>query len=52
MSQVPRLSEVCNRGISSALSTPGYLLALLQARLHNSQGLTDVIQPKQVPKTN
>ena len=38
MSQVPRWSEVCN--IKGAISTPGYLPALLQELAHVPRALT------------
>ena len=48
MSQVSRRSEVGN----GALSTPGYLLALLRELSHVPRGLTENAEAKQVRKTN
>jgi hypothetical protein len=48
MSQVPRRLEVCN----SALSTPGYLLALLRELSLVLQAPTEVVEPKQVRRMN
>ena len=48
MSQVPRRLEVCN----SALSTPGYLLALLRELSLVPQAPTEVVEPKQVRRMN
>ena len=50
MSQVSRRSDVAY--INSALSTPGYLLALLQELSHVPRGLTEIAEAKQVRKTN
>jgi len=38
--------------LNSALSTPGYLLALLRELSQCPRALTEIIMPKQVPKTN
>ena len=52
MSQVSRPSEVGNHHWNGALSTPGYLLALLQELSHVPWGLTEIADAKQVQKTN
>ena len=38
--------------LNGALSTPGYLLALLRELSQCPQALTEIIMPKQVRKTN
>jgi len=53
MSQVSRRSEVGNnKRPGGALSTPGYLLALLRELSHVPRGLTENVQAKQARKTN
>jgi len=50
MSQVSKRSEVVY--INGALSTPGYLLALLRELSHVPRALTEIAEGKQVRKTN
>jgi len=50
MSQVPRRSEVYN--INNTFATLEYLLAPLRELLKVLQVFTEVIEPKQVQKTN
>ena len=53
MSQVWRRLDVGNHGIvNGALSTPGYLLALLRELSQVSRGLADIAEGQQVRKTN
>jgi len=48
LSQVPRRLEVCN----GALSTPGYLLALLRELSLVPQAPTEVVELKQIRRMN
>jgi len=53
MNQVLGGSDSAGLGtINSALSTPGYLLAILRELSHVPRGLTENAEAKQVQKTN